>query len=99
MEAKAGSENEAETEAERRETQKLHANMSFKETLKYFCDHGHLPAPEDYDVKDFYENFDEYKKEQQRINDTWTGADITTFAEFEEALRESYEIEKEIEED
>ena len=94
MEAKA--EMEAEEEIEAAEEQR---EMSFEETLKYFCEHGHLPTPEDYDVKEFYESFDEYKKEQQRISEIWTGADITTFAEFEEALRESYEIEKEIKED
>ena len=94
MSREAKDEEEAEIEAAEEQRE-----MSFEETLKYFCEHGHLPAPEDYDVKNFYENFDEYKKEQHRINETWTGGDITTFAEFEEALRESYEIEKEIKED
>ena len=82
-------ESEAKIEGESRE-------MSFEEVKDFFAENGHLPEPEEYNPTNLYENFDEYKNEVNRKQDTWTGADIDFFAKFKDALRESYEIEKEI---
>ena len=80
-------EEKSESEAEREE-------MSFEEVKDFFAENGHLPEPEEYNPTNLYENFDEYKNEVNRKQDTWTGADIDFFAKFKDALRESYEIEK-----
>ena len=87
MSREAEEEEEAEIEAAEEQWE-----MSFEEVKDFFAENGHLPEPEKYNPTNLYENFDEYKNEVNRKQDTWTGADIDFFAKFKDALRESYEI-------
>lgn len=68
--------------------------MNFEEVKEFFAKNGHLPEAENYDPINLHKNFDEYKSEVNRKQDTWTGADIEFFIKLEETLEVSYEIEK-----
>lgn len=70
--------------------------MAFEEVMDFFVGNGHLPEPENYNPVDLYDNFDEYKNSYYDKYGSPTGADIAFFAELEEALEESAEIEKSV---
>ncbi len=92
--------NRKEEGSEIESAQEEQREMDFEEVLDFFAQNKHLPESEDYDVIDLYENFDEYKNlYYDQRNDTITGADTAFFADLEQALKVSYEIENEIREE